>query len=115
MPTLSPFYPHPSTLTRLPDTGSPFSSFFISFFIPLINTVLYRFIQYLILLNDSDKDRKRRACVEATAMVGQEYYDAMILKARQTSAASCAVLMPSLAMSCFLSKVLECYSARDLV
>ncbi len=31
------------------------------------------------------------------------------------SAANCAVLMPSLAMSCFLSKVLEWYSTRDLV
>ena len=58
-------------------------------------------------------------------MVGQEvYYDGRcpvssihdnLLKARQTSAASCAVLMPSLAiiMSCVLSKVLECYSTRD--
>ena len=66
--SFSPFY-HPSTLTRLPDTGSPFpNSTSISFFIPPINTVFYlieRLRQYFILLNDVIKNRKRRACVEA--------------------------------------------------
>ena len=77
MPTLiftllPPFY-HPST-TLLPSRDFPIQALLfpnstsISFFIPPINTVFYlieRLIQYFILFNDCDKERKRRACVEA--------------------------------------------------
>ena len=65
---------HPST-TLLPSRDFPIQALLfpnftsISFFIPPINTVFYlieRIIQYFILLNDCDKEQKRRACVEAT-------------------------------------------------
>ena len=65
---------HPST-TLLPSRDFPIQALLfpnstsISFFIPPINTVFYlieRLRQYFILLNDVIKNRKRRACVEAT-------------------------------------------------
>ena len=69
---------HPST-TLLPSRDFPIQVLFpnstsISFFIPPINTVVYlieRIIQYFILFNDSDKEQKRRACVEATSSGGE--------------------------------------------
>ena len=68
---------HPST-ALLPSRDFPIQALLfpnstsISFFIPPINTVFYlieRLRQYFILLNDVIKNRKRRACVEATVAI----------------------------------------------
>ncbi len=51
--SFSPFY-HPSTLRRLPDTGSPF-------FNPLFLFLFLQLIPYFILLNDCDKEQKKES------------------------------------------------------